>query len=200
MMLTEQSSIPASALPIAEFKAHLRLGTGFTDDGDQDGLLERLLRSAVLAIEARTSKILLMRDFLWVIEEWRDPVEQALPIAPVLAIASLVFADRGGVRTLVDPGRYALIADTHRPKLVATTSILPVVPDSHVAEVLMQAGFGASWDAVPADLAQAVFLLAAHYYEQRSEGEMQGIRGLMPAGVNALIQRYKTVRLLGGRS
>ena len=31
MMLIEQTSVPLSALPVAEFKDHLRLGTGFSD-------------------------------------------------------------------------------------------------------------------------------------------------------------------------
>ena len=82
MMLVEQSTIPVSALPVAEFKDHLRLGTGFADDGIQDTMLEGQLRAALAAIEARTGKILIQRDFLWTVNAWRDFAKQALPVAP----------------------------------------------------------------------------------------------------------------------
>ncbi len=62
MMLVEQTTVPGAALPVAEFKDHLRLGTGFADDGVQDGVLEAYLRAAMAAIEARTGKILLTRS------------------------------------------------------------------------------------------------------------------------------------------
>ena len=55
MMLVEQTTVPTAALPVAEFKDHLRLGTGFADDGVQDDVLEAYLRAAIATIEARTS-------------------------------------------------------------------------------------------------------------------------------------------------
>jgi uncharacterized phiE125 gp8 family phage protein len=39
-------------------------------------------------------------------------------------------------------------------------------------------------------------MLAAHYYEYRHEMGLSG--GCMPFGVSSLIERYRTVRLLGG--
>ena len=55
-MLVEETTVPAAALPIAAFKDHLRLGTGFSEDTIQDSVLEGFLRAAVAAIEARTGK------------------------------------------------------------------------------------------------------------------------------------------------
>ena len=52
MMLVEETTVPMSALPVAEFKDHLRLGSGFSDDGIQDALLDAHLRAAMAAIEA----------------------------------------------------------------------------------------------------------------------------------------------------
>lgn len=57
MMLVEETTVPLSALPVATFKDHMRMGSGFSDDGVQDGVLEGFLRAAVAAIEARTGKI-----------------------------------------------------------------------------------------------------------------------------------------------
>ena len=54
MMLMEQSQVPLAVLPVAQFKDHLRLGTGFGDDGVQDGVLETYLRAALAAASRAT--------------------------------------------------------------------------------------------------------------------------------------------------
>ena len=97
---------------------------------------------------------------------------------------------------MISATRYKLVQDTHRPKIVASGLALPLVPMAGRAEVVFDAGFGAAWAAVPADLAQAVLLLAAEYYEHRGES---GVRdGGLPFGVVTLIERWRTVRVLGG--
>ena len=65
MMLVEETTVPVSALPVAQFKDHLRLGSGFSDDGIQDAMLESYLRASMAAIEARPGKILIEREFSW---------------------------------------------------------------------------------------------------------------------------------------
>ena len=37
MILTQITTIPPAHLPVAAFKDHLRLGSGFSDDSLQDG-------------------------------------------------------------------------------------------------------------------------------------------------------------------
>ncbi|MFP4275727.1 MAG: hypothetical protein ACLFRU_11945, partial [Paracoccaceae bacterium] len=85
MMLNEENPVPHSALPVEEFKAHLRLGTGFGEDAVQDAVLESFLRAALAAVEARTGKILISRNFTYRLSRWRDPEAQPLPVAPVTA-------------------------------------------------------------------------------------------------------------------
>ena len=89
MMLVEESRVPDAALPLAEFKEHLRLGSGFADEDVQDGLLASYLRAALAAIEARTGKILIERSFVWTVTGWRDGEAEALPVAPVNALIDL---------------------------------------------------------------------------------------------------------------
>ena len=91
MMLIEETAVPSEALPVDAFKAHLRLGTGFSEDTLQEPVLESFLRAAMSAIEARTGKILIERDFSWTLTAWRDETGQALPVAPVTALEELVF-------------------------------------------------------------------------------------------------------------
>lgn len=198
MMLTEQTGVPVEALPLAEFREHLRLGTGFADDAAQDAILESHLRAALAAIEGRTAKVLLARNFLWQLDAWRELDEQALPVAPVSVVASVTMRDRDGVETVIDPARWRLVRDAHRPRIVATGAMLAGIPPGGVAEVAFTAGFGAGWAEVPVDLRQAVLLLAAQYHERRHEPV--GTAGTMPFGVMALIERWRTVRVLGGRA
>ncbi|MEM9349726.1 MAG: hypothetical protein AAGA47_05655 [Pseudomonadota bacterium] len=196
MMLIEETSVPDSALPVEAFKAHLRLGTGFSDAAVQDAVLTSFLRAAMAAIEARTGKILLTREFSWSLTAWRDEDGQALPIAPVTDIVELAVTDAAGAETVIDPASYRLERDHQRPRLVPASGCLPSIPAGGEAEISFNAGFASAFGDLPADLAQAVFLLAGHYYENRSDTVMSG--GAMPYGVTVLIERYKTIRLVAG--
>jgi len=196
MMLVEQTTVPGAALPVAEFKDHLRLGTGFADDGVQDSVLQAYLRAAISAIEARTGKALISRDFAWTINAWRDFGAQALPIAPVSAITGLTIVDRAGGQELIDPARYLLEQDMHRPRLVASALVLPTIPVGGHAIIAFTAGFGAAWGDVPADLGQAVMILAAHFYDNR--GAASGGEAEMPQAVAMLVARWRVTRLFGG--
>jgi uncharacterized phiE125 gp8 family phage protein len=196
MMMQEDAPIPVAALPIAELRDHLRLGSGFGADGMQDGLTEAYLRAALMAIEGRIGKALITRAVTWTLGCWRHPQAQALPVAPVSAITSVTMVDSAGARSAVAPAAYRLVVDMHRPKLAARGSALPSIPTDGLAEIVFVAGFGAGWLDVPADLRQAVLLLAAEFYEKRDE---MGLRQQgLPFGIMALIERWRTVRVLGG--
>jgi uncharacterized phiE125 gp8 family phage protein len=161
----------------------------------QDDVLEGCLRAAIAAVEARTGKSLFIRAFTWSATAWRDLSRNTLPVAPVVAIERMAIVDRFGVETVIDPARYVLERDAHRPRIAATSLFLPSIPIGGSAEIQFEAGYAETWDTLPADLARAVLLLAAHYYEQRSEG---GPSGSIPYGVAALLDRYRNVRLFGG--
>ena len=63
---------------------------------------------------------------------------------------------------------------------------------------VFDAGFGVAWTDVPVDLRQAVLLLAGEFYEHRHDDGAQ-TAGL-PFGVVTLIERWRNVRLLGGKT
>ena len=193
MNLIELTTPFSAAIPVRDFADHLRLGSGFADDGSQDALLEGYLRAAIAAIEGRTGKVLLQKDYSWDLTRWYAPNRQGLPVGPVSAVSAVTLISRDGTETLADPADYTLRRDLFRPEIVAST--LPSIPAGGLVRIDFTAGFGPAWSDVPADLAQAVFLLAASNYEARSEAH--GAGGTMPFGVLALIERYKTVRLLG---
>jgi uncharacterized phiE125 gp8 family phage protein len=195
MMLTEETPVPSAALPVEELKDHLRLGSGFADDALQDGLIESYLRAALAAIEGRIGKMLFRRRFLWVRDCWGE-TEQALPVAPVSSIVSVTLVDAAGGEAVVPAASYRLIPDLHRPRLAGLGTSLPTVPAEGQVRVVFDAGFGTAWADLPVDLRQAVLLLAAEFYEHRHDDGAQAAG--LPFGVVTLIERWRTVRILGG--
>ena len=197
MMLVEDTPVPAAALPVAQFKAHLKLGTGFDDDAVQDAVLESFLRAALAAVEGRTGKILLTRQFSWTIQAWRDDTAQSLPVAPVVNLIGLTLTDADGTQTPQSLDDFILNQDHHRPVVQhRRNTCLPRVPTKGSVDVVFMAGFAPDFDDLPDDLAQAILLLASHYYENRNATGMAGTA--LPFGVSVLIERYKTLRIVGG--
>ncbi|MFM7443742.1 MAG: head-tail connector protein, partial [Tabrizicola sp.] len=190
MMLTEVTPVPTVALPVEEMKDHLRLGSGFADDGLQDGLIETSLRAAMAAIEGRIGKMLFQRRFLWVLECWRDD-EQALPVSPVESLVSVTLVDAAGAEVVVPATAYRLVKDLHRPRLAGKGTSLPTIPTDGAAKVVFDAGFGPAWTDIPVDLRQAVLLLAGEFYEHRHDDGAQAAG--LPFGVVTLIERWRTV-------
>lgn len=193
MRLIEETTVPDPALPVAEFKAHLRLGTGFSEAGLQDGVLNGFLRAAIAAIEARTGKALIARQFTLVLNRWGDTGGQVLPVAPVTAVDQVAVVDAQGVETVLPATQYRLEQDDHSPVLRPVGALFPALPSGGSVRIGFTAGMAADWGGLPADLGQAVMLLAAHYYEYRDETALG--QGCMPFGVTSLIQRYRPVRL-----
>lgn len=193
MELIEESQIAATALPVARLRDHLRLGSGFAEETLQDDLLDGFLRAALAAIEARTGKALIVRDFTLVLSRWSDVTGQAFPVAPVREVSRVALVDGVGAESVLSAERYMLEPDTHRPRLRPVGTVLPPVPEAGRVEIGFTAGMAESLGALPADLAQAVMLLAAHYYEYRDETALG--QGCMPFGVTSLIARYRPVRI-----
>ncbi|MBI1416682.1 MAG: hypothetical protein GC146_05600 [Limimaricola sp.] len=199
MMLVEESTVPEAAVPVTAFRAHLRLGSGFADDSLQDSVLAQVLRAAMAAIEARTGKVLLERGFSWTLVAWRGVDNQPLPVAPVSQVSAVTLVDRQGQETAVASIVWQLVPDRQQPRLRALGGAFPLIPTGGAVRINFVAGFGPDWADLPADLAQAVFLLAAHFYEYRHDMALPGRR--MPGHVAALIENYRTVRIgFGGRT
>ena len=196
-MLVEENPVSDAVLPVAQLKEHLRLSSGFADAFDQDALLLRHLRAAMATIEARIGKALIERDFTWTVTHWRDPMRQILPIAPVNAIIGITHIAHDGTQTASDPARWYLVPDNQRPCLVAKGGILPPVPPHGSVRIGLMAGFGPEWSDLPADLAQASLMLAAHHYDCRHD--ISAGQSSVPAAVTGLTDGHRHLRLGAGR-
>lgn len=195
-MLIEETNVPDAALPIAAFKAHMRMGSGFDEDTLQDVVLASFLRAAMAAIEARTGKVLMEREFTMVSSAQRDTDVIAFTVAPVTLIADVQLVSRSGTEQTIGADAYWLERDGHLPRLRAAGACLPQPETGGELRVRFMAGFGPEWDDVPADMQQAVLMLTAHYYEYRHDTALSD--GCMPFGVTSLIERFRRLRL--GRS
>ena len=194
MFLVEQTTVPVASLPIAELRSHLLLGSGFADDAAQDPVLEQYLRSAIATIEARTGKVLFQKQFSWSLTAWHDRRRQVLPLAPAVSVESLTITDRSGAATFVPAANYTLLKDDHRPIVQSGTELLPSIPVGGQADLTFTAGYGTVWSDVPPGLQQAVLILAAHYYENRTGSHD------LPFGLHGLIDKFRNFRLFGGRA
>jgi len=197
-MLVSDTRVETSVLPLAEFREHLRLGTGFSDATLQDTVIEGYLRAAISAVEARTGKVALATDFTWTLETWSEDCVR-FPVGRFLALNSVALRDADGVLTPYDTTLFRVVPDTHRPQLRPLALSFPSVPADTLIEIKFRAGFGEAWSDVPPDFAQAILLLAAHYYEFRHETAIG--EGCMPFGVTSLLQAYRPMRVsLGGNA
>ena len=195
MILSETHPIPSEGLPVEALKAHLRMGSGFAEDTLQEPVLLGFLRAAVTAIESRISQILVQRDFLWEapLQMMNDDTLR-FPIRPVRKIVEVITLDKAGVSTVLPPDRYQLHHQGDRQILQCT----PIDRGKPVTILItMQVGLHAELSSIPADLLQAVMLLAAHFYEYREDTNLTG--GCMPFGVLSLIERYRPCRIFAGQ-
>lgn len=194
MNLIEQTQVPDEALPVAELRDHLQLGSGFADDGFQDSVLVQQLHAALAAVEGETGKAVFQRGFLYTVHAWREFAYEFLPIAPVRSILSFSVIDSAGGVEAIPASRYQLVEDKHRPQLRWLGLVLPTIPVGGRAELVFEAGYSSDWAGVPVDLRQAVLMMSAHLYENRTGHEEGGL----PGGVAALLKTYRQVRLFGG--
>lgn len=195
-MLIEETNVPDAALPVEAFKAHVRMGTGFAEDSLQDAVIAGFLRAALAAIETRTGKALFEREFVQTEATLRNATALVLGTAPVTVIGDVHLVARNGEERDVVSSTYWLERDGNSPRLRASAATLPCPEEGGELRVRFLAGYGPDWDDIPADMRQAVLMLAAHYYEYRHDTALAG--GCMPFGVTSLIERFRTMRL--GRS
>ena len=191
-MLTELEPVPAAVLPLPALRDHLRLGTGFADDALQDAILEAVLRAALGAVEGRTGRALVARRFALRVARWHDSASFVLPLGPA-SLEAFGVEDVAGVPT--DMAARVVLRDLPggRPVVEGRGGALPAIPRGGAATLTFAAGFG-PWEAVPADLRQAVLMLAASYYEDRAAASSAAF----PAVVSALLAPWRALRLGAG--
>lgn len=191
MGLVLLSGPSAEPLSLDEVKAHLRV-----DGAAEDALLQSLVLTSRLHIEAALGLALMTQSWRLVLDAWPSDSVVKLPIAPVQSISEMRVKAADGVPSVVDATTYAL--DTSgRPARVAPKNGVWPVPGRKLAgiEIDLVAGFGPTANDVPEPVRQALLLLVAHWYEHRDPIEIGTPATAVPHAVSRLLNPYRAVRL-----
>lgn len=177
------AAIPAEAIAgaVGAARGFLRM-----DGAGEQELLERLAASAILIGEAFTGTVFIARESVETIAadgEWR-----MLDAAPVTAITDLsgLGADGAALGEGAIPiTSWSVDIDPNGLGWVRVTQ----AGDAVRAAVTCAAGIAATWDDLPAPLAQGVTALVAHLFADRSGREQP------PASVSALWRPWRRMRI-----
>ncbi|MBI3433534.1 MAG: phage head-tail connector protein [Proteobacteria bacterium] len=174
-------------LTLAEAKLNLRV-----EHADDDSLIAALITGARIHLERTTHRALITQSWRIVRESWpADGRLHVLP-APLRAVIAARVFDTAGVAHPIDAPAFV-------PDIAAAPGILGFAPWTLMPpgratagiEIDIETGYGAAPGDVPEPLRQAMRLLVAHWYENRSvvAGGYDPTR--LPAGVAALIAPYR---------
>ncbi|MGF1550898.1 MAG: hypothetical protein ACFBWO_00155 [Paracoccaceae bacterium] len=188
MILSETGERPVATPSAGRFAAHLRLAEGFGDEAAEADAASAYLESAVAAIERCIGCPLVARRFSLSLSRLDRDGGLRLPLGPVAAIETAAVEGPSGTRAL-DPGIWAVEAETHRPRVSRAGGPLAALAPGERLRLVFEAGLAPDWDRVPADLAEAVLLLAAEFHERRDA------EAVWPAAVAALVAPWTPVRL-----
>lgn len=169
---------------VAEMRTYLRL-----DDGAEDTLLAALIQAARLAVEAAARRILVDSRWRIVLDRWPPDRVVRLPLSPVVAVERVGILDAAGVAADLALTAYRLEAG--EPPRLAVDAAAPSPGRLSGIAIEFRAGFGATAEAVPAPLRQAVRMLAARWFEHRGDEEAAAF----PADVAALLAPFRPARL-----
>ncbi len=186
-MLTESAPPAANATILDELSRHMRLATGFA--ADQAAEIGDAFVAAVSHLEATLGLCLAPRSFIWRGRIGADGRMRA-PIAPVRAIQSVDrIRSNGTVEALAVSG---FTLDRRNARTVFCSS----KAYSDEIEIAFDAGFGEAWTDTPSDLRRAVFMLAAHFFDQRDATGGKLVE--TPFAVTRLIGPWRSMRLTLG--
>lgn len=196
MALKDVDGIATDQVPLAAFGAHLRLGTGFSDDGAQDAVLEQALRAAIAQVEGDIGQSLFVRRFTWQLDAiGGDQRRAALPIGPVVEITEIAQVSVSGAILVLGPEAVAVSGSGSSSALMARSGSLARFTTGGHLRVSFRAGLGATWPDIPADLQRAVFVLATQFYEYPD-----GVRALELTGsVAETLAKYRPLRIGANR-
>ncbi|MEO0400302.1 MAG: head-tail connector protein [Pseudomonadota bacterium] len=184
-MVLVQTSPPAEEpVSIADLKAHLRVTST-----SEDALISGLGLAARRTIEARTSLALIAQNWRLSVDG-PFPSDVTLPLGPVSAVTTVAVTQNGASVALSSD---QFVVETGSVGRVAVTAA--ITADAGYGALTID--FTAGWvnaAAVPDDIALAVKMLTAHFFEHR-EAVGSDRYLTVPDGVATLLAPYKRVRL-----
>jgi uncharacterized phiE125 gp8 family phage protein len=192
MSLVLMSGPALEPVTLAEAKAHLRI-----DHDADDVLLQSLIVTSRLHIEAALSLALITQSWSWMLDQWPKGRIFALPLRPVTAIAHVKLWRRDATAVTL-PSDAFYLDGAHNPARLVPMSPSPLGEPERPAngiEVVFTAGFGPAAADVPATIRQALLLLIAHWYEHRDPSQVGNGVTAVPSMVSELLHPFRRKRL-----
>jgi uncharacterized phiE125 gp8 family phage protein len=189
ILITPPAIEPVS---LADVKAHLRL-----DTNNDDLLLSALIATSRQQIEAALDLALIHQTWSLTLDAWPSSRRIDVPLAPVSALTAVRTFDTDGIASPLPLASFQLDRASTPPRIHCKAALTIATPLRALAaiELTFIAGFGATASAVPAPIRQALLLLVAHWYDNRSAGDASISVQAIPDAVSALLQPYRQHRL-----
>lgn len=183
-LLTPPASEP---LTLDEAKQFLRV-----EHDDDDALIASLIAAARTQVEIVARCALIAQTWRFVRDAWPLEGRIVLKRGPLLSVAAVRVFDGGSEPVALDADQFVI--DKAAAVIAFPAWALPY-PGRCAAgiEIDVVLGFGEVAAHVPEPLRQAVRLLLAHWYENRTLVGETG--GNVPAGFTALLAHYRPVSL-----
>ena len=162
MLILHEGNI-LDPVSVEEFKAHMRLEFDVDDD-----LIKGMLRSVTEMVETHLGLSLLEK--VWILTAEPNSagiVQQELLMGPLISIENVKGLSSSGQRIPIK--RYRLNQINLRRPVFSCYSNM-------VIEIMYRSGFGSTPKSIPSTICQAILLIAASMYENRTgEGQMPKI-------------------------
>ena len=173
---------------LVEAKNWLRL-----DTSDEDNLVQALITSARLVVEASVGVQLIAQSWRLAADRWPGDRCISLPLRPVLTLDAIrIFDNQGDSEVIATMDYHADLAGMN-PRVQFLKAPPPPGQSLSGIQIDVTAGFGPAADDVPAALRQAILLLLARWFENR--GDAAGDAHTLPDEIAALVSPWRAMRL-----
>lgn len=186
-------AVPPSSEPVTTslLKSHLRLNTTA-----EDSLLSMYITSARETFENLTQRSCLTTTWRLHLDAFPRNVIR-LPMAPLQSVTSVTYYDSNDNLVTWDAANYSV--DTARepgrivPKMWFPDwrffSVFPPLSYKRSPKIIVEFVAGWTTDTIPTVVKQGILLLAAHYFENRAEGQATDLKEL-PHGFQHIVSQY----------
>ena len=174
----------AEPISVADAKRHLRI-----EHSDDDLLIKRLIETAIAMVDVTGVLGKAMISQTWSECYGQYPSEITLSLGPVQSVSTIKYYDTDNVLQTDTLSNYFVLGTsgrtTIRPKSGFNWPTTFTRDDAIKIEYVI--GYGNTFRDVPSTVRHALFMLVAHYYENR-ENELVGTGSkTLPFGFEALI-------------
>lgn len=184
-LVTDYSTPGSGNLTVSALKTHLRV-----DSSADDTYIGVLIRAAVQFCQQRTGRAFLPSTWRQKLDNFPCDLQPIFLLrSPLRAVSSITYTDSDGTTQTVDSDTYTT-ADGDPPTVsLAVNSQWPLDAIAYRRGVVT-INFTAGYDdtaAVPATLVHAVYLLVAHWYENREAVSEINLKPV-PMAVESLLE------------